>query len=231
MLKLKLDTWIDISSSFPFLIIFSFMLLTNLFIQLYFDYHLGLDKEFVAYLYIFSLVPFLALFHYYKRKGVIKFEDIGFTKKKWKTNLLFGIIIGVLTGLLGWLLLFFFNIEPATIPEGQGLAIFIRLFPTVCISAPLWEEIGFRGLFLTFMEKISHSKFNSSKNAKTALIVVLVSLAFLVAHSEREPKGLFIIFVTSIIYTVAYLKTRSIIVPIFAHSLYNLFVLLRPYLL
>jgi len=231
MLKLKQDTWIDISSSYPFLIIFCFMLLTNLFIQLYFDYYLGMDKVFVAYLYIFSLVPFLALFHYYKRKGAMKFEDIGFTKKKWKTNLILGSVIGILTGLLGWLLLFLLNIEPSTIPEGQGLTIFILLFPTVCISAPVWEEIGFRGLFLTFMEKISYSKFNSSKNVKTALIVILVSLAFLVAHSEREPKGLFVIFVTSIIYTVAYLKTRSIIVPIFAHSLYNLFVLLRPYIL
>ncbi len=230
MLKLKLDTWIDISSSYPFLFIFCFMLLTNLCIQLYFDYYLGLDKEFVAYLYIFSLIPFLALFNHYKRKGAIKFEDIGVAKKKWKINLLFGIIIGVLTGLLGWLLLFFFNIEPATIPEGQELAIFILLFPTVCISAPLWEEIGFRGLFLTFMEKISSSKFNSLKNVKTILIVVVVSLVFLFAHSDREPNRLFIIFTTSIIYTVAYLKTRSIIVPIVTHSLYNLFVLLYPYL-
>jgi membrane protease YdiL (CAAX protease family) len=106
----------------------------------------------------------------------------------------------------------------------QAWKVFVLLFLPMCICAPIWEEIATRGLFYTFIEKITRSKFNDNIFVKDIFIIVVVSLFFLIAHFEREPR---LLFVTSVIYTVAYHRTKNIIVPILAHSMYNLFVILR----
>ena len=165
----------------------------------------------------------------YIKQGKVDFKDIGISTKKLKINIAVGLIVGVFAGIVGLILLSALGVPAEKITGEQAWKVFVLLFLPMCICAPIWEEIATRGLFYTFIEKITRSKFNDNRFVKDIFIIIVVSLFFLIAHFERELRLLFVIFVTSVIYTVAYHRTRNIIVPILAHSMYNLFVILRVF--
>ena len=223
----------------PFLI-FLTMIFFNSSIAKYFVGYQGLDKQLVPILFIASIFPFILLFKYFNKKGLIEFKDIGFTRTKWKSNLFFGLLTGMFLGLVAWAFVLMGHFQPDTIPKGDGPYFFLGYFFSVCISAPLWEEIAFRGLFLNAIEKLFNwmerlfnwvkRLFNYSEKgtekpyAKDIFIILFVSLVFLIIHSDRAPKPLFVIFLISLAYTTTYYKTRNIILPIVSHSVYNLFI-------
>lgn len=222
---------IKLRSAFvSFVILFS-MLMVSFPIQLFFIDYLGHDKQFISYFFIASLIPFLLLFNYFRKKKVIDFKDIGFIKTDLKKNIVYGITLGVFVGLLGWFLRWLLHIKTGVIPEGTEVVIFFYLFFSACISPPIWEEIAVRGLFFNAVKNITDisEKLKKSKYLQKTLIILIVSVFFLMAHIDREPKPMIVIFITSIFYTAAYYKTRNIALPIVAHFFYNLFVILQPY--
>jgi uncharacterized protein len=91
----------------------------------------------------------------------------------------------------------------------------IVLIIVVVIIAPIFEEIFFRGFIFQRMAV----KWNNGQAA------IISSLIFGLLHFN--PIGL---FVFSLVLTLAYLKTRCLLVPIFMHMVNNLIAIL-PYVI
>jgi membrane protease YdiL (CAAX protease family) len=220
----------DLKASYPFLITLAAMLLTGLILQIIFSDILGARKEIIPCIFFFSMIPFLIVYNFYLKGKKVSYKDIGITSDKIFKNVIIGLLVGIFSGVIGLILFSVLGVPVDKITGEQAWKFFVLLFLSMCICAPIWEEIATRGLFYTFVEKITRSKLNDKKLVKDSLIVLVVSLFFLLAHYEREPRFLFVIFVTSVIYTVAYHRTRNLIVPIIAHSVYNLLIILRVFI-
>ena len=229
--NLKTETVQNIKESKPFLYTLVVMISTGFILQIIFYDVLGFRKEIIPCIFFFSMIPFLIMFNIYIKQKKVDFKDIGISKNKLKTNIAIGLIVGVFAGIVGLILFSVLGIPTEKITGEQAWQVFILLFLPICICAPIWEEIATRGLFFTFIEKSIVSNMKVAKQVKGLFIIVVVSLFFLLAHFEREPSKLFVIFCTSLIFTTAYYHRRNLIVPIIAHLLYNLFVMLNVLLL
>lgn len=83
------------------------------------------------------------------------------------------------------------------------------LFLNIVLIAPVLEEIIFRGIVLKlFLRK--YSAINA---------IVLSSLIFSVSHFK--PIGFLYLFVYGLLFGYAYIKTNSLIISIFCHSMIN----------
>lgn len=118
-----------------------------------------------------------------------------------------------------------FSFKHATI-EIKGADIFTLMilnngllvkFLTAVFLAPLYEEIIFRGAFLGGLLK---------RNNRVVSVLV-VSVLFTLFHvtypvNTTVMVNLIGVFLSSVVFSVMYLKTNSIIVPILIHSTFNL---------
>lgn len=106
---------------------------------------------------------------------------------------------------------FFQNIYGSLFQSEGG---FVSSFFTLCIVAPITEELFFRGLVLRgFLSRMEKTK-----------AILLSALLFSLIHlSPWQMIGPFII---GIIFAVIYIETRSLIPPILLHSLFNFLPLL-----
>ncbi len=89
-------------------------------------------------------------------------------------------------------------------------------FVLVVIIAPFIEELLFRGVLLN----------NWCKRLGTLAGVILVSLTFAIFHG---PSGFLSALLASIFFSILYLKTKSIWIPMAAHSFSNLLSFLIQY--
>lgn len=83
------------------------------------------------------------------------------------------------------------------------------------ILAPLVEEVLFRGLLYRALRR----------RQSVALAAVLSSLAFAVIHTEivvSQPLALINLTLLAVLWAVLYERTGSLVVPIVAHSVFNL---------
>jgi len=227
MKKIKEETLNDIRTAKPYLITLAVMITTGLILQIIFYDLLGVRKELIPCFFFFSIIPFLIIFNIFIKQKKVDFKEIGISKNKLLKNVMLGLLVGVFAGIVGLTLFSVLGVPAEKIAGEDARRIFVLLFLPMCICAPIWEEVATRGLFYTFVEKSTRSRFKDKRFVKDSIIILVVSLFFLFAHYGREPRLLFVIFVTSVIYTAAYYKTKNIIVAILAHSLYNLFVILR----
>jgi membrane protease YdiL (CAAX protease family) len=229
-MKLKAETRKNIRSGIPYFNIIVIMTVYLVFLQFLFSIVYPVPRELLACFYFTSMFPFLFLFVYYQRKGLVKYEEIGLVGSNLKKNVFIGFSAGVLAGVTGWVLLYFLGVPTEGLGYDAGSQVFLVLFLPMVICAPVWEEFFTRGLFFAFVEKSIVSNMRSTKIMKELFLISAVSLFFLLAHFGREPRFLLVIFVTSVIYTVAYHRTRNLIVPIIAHSVYNLLIILRVFI-
>lgn len=101
---------------------------------------------------------------------------------------------------------------------GDALAGGSRLLLAVVaagILAPLAEEVLFRGLLYRALRR----------RQSVALAAVLTSLAFAVIHTEivvSQPLALINLTLLAVLWAVLYERTGSLVVPIVAHSVFNL---------
>lgn len=172
----------------------------------------------------FSLVVYML----YQRSS----HNIGFSeaplqlempKKRWAIYILFSFfikIIGVLTVVtLGVVVMYFFqdlleevlkifNEQQMGQMTGWNL---IFLFISICIFAPIWEELFFRGILLR--------RFAMKWKVTTSIVVSSLIFGFMhIGGSSMLHAFLFGCFLA---YT--YLKTKNILVPIILHSVSNFF--------
>lgn len=80
------------------------------------------------------------------------------------------------------------------------------------ITAPLFEELFFRGFLFT---GLSQSRLGNNG------AVIITSLAWSVIHLQYDLYGVFTIFITGLLLGVARVKTGSVGAPILMHALMN----------
>ena len=221
-----------LSRAFVLCVVLAAMVLVAFFVQLV-VLAFGFDIHIFSFFYLLSVVPFLVLFPFFVSRGRISFSEIGFVRQGLLRAVLDGVLVGLVVGLFGWLLRFVFGIKTGVVPVGGEVSFFVVLFFSCCIAAPIWEEIAVRGLFFAVVENLSFcSEFLKRKSGlRDVLVVVVVSLFFLAGHLDRSSMGLFVIFISSLFYSVSFLKSRNIVVPIVAHFVFNVFVVVQPYVL
>jgi len=88
----------------------------------------------------------------------------------------------------------------------------IFLISTVCIIAPIFEEVVFRGLIF--------SRFQSSKFG-TIGAVFITSIIFSILHFQYEPIAMLFIFVDAILLSFVRYKTENVTYCIALHILFN----------
>ena len=143
-------------------------------------------------------------------------------KKRWTKYIIFSFfikIIGVITVLtIGMLVIFFFqdifkevlefiNYQELGVMNGWNLAF---LFISICIFAPIWEELFFRGILLR--------RFAMKWKATTSIIVS----SFIFGLMHIGGSSIFHAFLFGCFLAYAYLRTKNIWVPIVLHSVSNL---------
>ncbi len=178
---------------------------------------IGIDlQSFIFFISAFLLIPFIAFG--YRKSGVNILEQIFMPKP---IMVLVVIILAVsLELIVNPLLLnpvgFFQNIRDGRIEiiDFKALELsYSAIFSIVhgVILAPVFEEIFFRGLILSQLLK-----------THTPIIAIGTSaLLFSVAHMQVE--GVFAIFVSGVLFSIIYCKTRSLSLVILLHSFSNLF--------
>ena len=159
------------------------------------------------------------------------FENLGFVKPSWVQDFKLAIItwimsiliVGVWTSLL---IKFRSNgiIEKLIPPDSArelfnatGENVFVMLI-IVSVLAPISEELFFRGFMFSGLIKL----FRGEKKAIIASIIS--STVFAVSHVDVG--AYFVTFVLGMSFTFLYWRTKTIWVPIFAHSLHNTIALL-----
>lgn len=93
--------------------------------------------------------------------------------------------------------------------------VYILFFINICILAPIWEEMLFRGILLRrFTLKWSPQKS-----------IIISSLIFGVIH--LNPINIVFAFALGCVLGYAYLKTKNIVVPMLLHSFSNFLAFLQ----
>lgn len=144
-------------------------------------------------------------------------------KKRWTIYIVFSFfikIIGMLSVLtLGIIVMYFFQdlfeeilgiINELEMGEMTAWNL-VFLFISICIFAPIWEELFFRGILLR--------RFAMKWKVTTSIIVS--SLIFGLLHAGGS--SIFHAFLFGCFLAYTYLKTKNIWVPIILHSVSNFF--------
>jgi len=108
----------------------------------------------------------------------------------------------------------------ASFVGGRDWVASAAYFLVVSLCAPVWEEAMFRGFLLA-----SLTKFLSARGA-----VAVSSLLFALCHFRLQT--FLPLLALGVVFALLFLRTRNLLPPILAHSLWNLYVLaslvLRP---
>ncbi|PHM66130.1 Tir [Xenorhabdus stockiae] len=98
----------------------------------------------------------------------------------------------------------------------SGITLFLYII-SMCIAAPIIEEIVFRGFLLN--AGIGYGKIGKN------IAIIIASLLFSAAHMQySSPTTFIMLFVFSVILCHVRIYTRSLITPIVLHALYNTFI-------
>jgi membrane protease YdiL (CAAX protease family) len=93
--------------------------------------------------------------------------------------------------------------------DAQPLWIRTYLFFMTIVLAPLFEEVLFRGILLPFLAQ----KWGVSRS------IIAVSILFAAIHFHVP--ALVPLFVISLAFSLAYISTRSMLVPVVMHGIFN----------
>ncbi|NDJ56952.1 CPBP family intramembrane metalloprotease [Enterobacteriaceae bacterium 4M9] len=108
--------------------------------------------------------------------------------------------------------------------DGQTTFVKAMTIFSICLCAPIGEEIIFRGLVL-------NSSIGWGRWAKRTGIVI-TSLVFCAVHSQYQTAASFIyLFIFSAILCVVRINTRSLIMPMALHAINNMWAVLIMFVL
>ncbi|QTD38193.1 CPBP family intramembrane metalloprotease [Polaribacter batillariae] len=163
----------------------------------------------------FDLVgTFLVIWLFMKFVDKEKFIELGFQTKNRFKDFFYGIIIGFIIMVLGYLLLIYFK-EIFFVKinfDIKELLISICLFTIVAIV----EETLFRGYVLKNLMSSFHKY----------IALILSSILFSLAHSFNpnvDLFSLFVLFLAGIVLGLSYIYTKNLWFPIAMHLSWNLF--------
>jgi len=145
-------------------------------------------------------------------------SEIGFVKSK--INILFcilmGIILIIIVDLLYEMTTFLFGASPINntftcmIKNASSLKEYLIIFLNYCILAHFAEEIYFRGFVYTILRK----------NLNMLLSVIICSILFALSHID--PWLIVPIFIFSIVLTLLFEYSKSLVAPIIIHLMFNI---------
>ena len=179
----------------------------------------GINLLFIA---LFQLITVSGLISFTLKKRDWHWKNIGWVKPQLN-HILLGIISGG-----SWLFIQFYWLIPATggasrpdiiqmvsMMDSSLLTLFSFLSLGI-IGGGITEEIFNRGYFIRGMQDLF-----SNKNTGLFFAAVFSILFFVLGHLPNDLISTIDILVPTILYTVIFLITGSLIPSIIAHSLYN----------
>lgn len=174
---------------------------------------------------IISIILFVYLFMKSKKYGIVYSEKPlrqAMTTSNWIKVLSTAAMLQITATVLGIIILslfvlifrdylenflFFLNLDETTLK--LPFSYYALTFVNLCILAPLWEELFFRGILLRrFLLKWSPQKS-----------IIISSLLFGVIHVN--PLTIVFAFFIGCVLGYTYLKSNSILVPMIIHSFSN----------
>jgi uncharacterized protein len=90
----------------------------------------------------------------------------------------------------------------------------LPMYFVMCVSAGLFEEIIYRGFFITYAEKLF-----ASYNYPGMWAVTLPAMVFSIAHIYQGHKAVFKILLLSFLFGLIYYLTRSLLIVVILHFL------------
>ena len=173
---------------------------------------IGLFAPVLFYLYGNISIILILIYYAYnsKEKFKIKKRCIKITAK---TISIFIPIIFLLS-IISKFILFEFKEQKVVLDlkENKINELYISFF-IICIIAPIFEEIVFRGFFYKAIKRF------------VPYVLSSIIVAFIFALIHNNILSFTILFVVSLLFTWIYERTSSIIYPILAHSTFNLLML------
>ncbi|SHK67348.1 CPBP family intramembrane glutamic endopeptidase [Tepidibacter formicigenes] len=202
---------------FPFIILGSLSILTSL---VPYKTHFSIKSTAETYYlnFFIRLISLVILIKYLSNKKNFKFKDLfsikifSFTLFIWIISLVLGISI-IRSELINFLGNISSNEELLSIAEKQlvfGKLPSVEFFLSIVLFYPIFEEFIFRGIIL--------KGYLSNYSEKKALIVS----ALLFGAYHMNPQQFITASIGGLVYGWIYIKTKSIIPCIFAHSINNL---------
>lgn len=171
-------------------------------------------------LFSFALTLGIMFFAMRLKKLPIK-ETLALNKPNIKQTLWFVMAFIILISIEEFTLYKLGLLETGQWSEYSNFHILIRIF-SICIVAPITEELVFRGLLFTRMK----NKFG----LKVAIILPSILFALLhlkLADNQNQNLLVIITFTDAIFYAVARNKTNSVYVPIILHIMSNIIALIE----
>jgi len=96
----------------------------------------------------------------------------------------------------------------------SSIASIILSFITVCLLAPVIEELVYRGVLFSLLKKL---RFNDT------LLIFVSTLLFTAVHSHYDTADLIFVFVVGVLLGYARFKTKGLLLPIAIHFTANLY--------
>ena len=171
---------------------------------------MALDLNFGNLFFKFILYCIMLLFFAYELNK-IDFDEISFNHISFIViaNILFVSAIYFILKYLSYLSIIGFNSPLFGDFRTLSLSVLALYFLTIVVFSPIIEELLFRGIFLR--------RFNKELNVTLAILIT--SVLFGLCHNFGGILGA-ILF--GICVAILYIKSKNILVPIFAHFLNNL---------
>ena len=191
----------------------------------------GLKGINLLYMALFQLLSVLALIYYSLKVLKKDFNYIGLTNKKWKTDALLGLFVG-----LCWTGCQFLWIIPSTggakredisqaisMMDGTTIGL-LSLIALGVIGGGIAEEIYNRGYFISVLKSVF-----KNQNIGLWVSAILSILFFALGHLPTDTLGWFDILIPTIAYTLLFIFTKRLTAPMIAHGIYNMTAILSTY--
>lgn len=176
-----------------------------------------IDNILMNIMFNFMMILIVVIIYNYRPFISDFFSKGTFNSKVVQSGIFYGLLATIINILLGLILFYLYSLLDLTPTEQHATQLIesnknlsrVILYFSVAISAPIAEEIFFRGvIYRTFANK------TSMRNA-----IIISSLIFSLLHFDLYyiPQ----IFIASVVLSIAYNETGNIVTPIIAHIISN----------
>jgi len=178
----------------------------------------------VFYCLIIVPVAFILIYRFMIIGGIASYHDFGLTKNHIFRNAIAGISLGIASGIIAFIAArYYFNLNA----PGESDMMFAVIAKS--IAAPIWEEFVFRGIMFSSLLWILDWKKDWPEEKRILWVgfsYTIIAVIFTFGHYGTS--NLVIVYFAGIVNTAAFHFTRSLVTPIFTHSIYNLLQILLP---
>jgi membrane protease YdiL (CAAX protease family) len=170
------------------------------------------------------LIFLLPIYYYIKKiEKQSFFTALDLQSKRWKIGLMYGVGIGMLFFMMGYLSLIVRGDFSREVVSIQFVGTFL-FYLIIAFATSVSEEVVSRGFVLKRLYAESNKPFMSVFYASFLFFFLHIPIIF--SNPVLEGGLLFQVMITDILLSFAvsfiYLNTKSLYVPIFIHAFYNL---------